>query len=114
MQNVCDFKDIRSMLRAMHAQSLSERGKYVPPPTHTHSQRDSSHEPIPTPPHRSILTQVKLLRLLQYFPPPQGTAATRSLHDMLQTIFAGAGDLPRHTIHTAPGPRYRPLPCVHP
>lgn len=35
----------------------------------------------------TIFLQAKVLRALQYFPLPEGTAAQRQLHDTLQTIF---------------------------
>jgi AP-2 complex subunit alpha len=33
--------------------------------------------------------QTKVLRTLQYFPLPEGTAAQKQLHDVLQAIFNG-------------------------
>lgn len=33
--------------------------------------------------------QIKVLRTLQYFPPPEGVAAQKQLHDVLQAIFNG-------------------------
>eukprot|EP00879_Flechtneria_rotunda_P008959 GHRR01009380.1.p1 GENE.GHRR01009380.1~~GHRR01009380.1.p1 ORF type:complete len:1159 (+),score=411.60 GHRR01009380.1:174-3479(+) len=36
--------------------------------------------------------QAKVLRTLQYFPPPEGTALQRQLHDVLQAICTTCGD----------------------
>jgi len=39
--------------------------------------------------------QIKVLRALQYFGPPDGPQANKALHDLLQTIFNACGDAGR-------------------
>ena len=36
-----------------------------------------------------VLLQIKVLRALQYFGPPDGPQANKALHDLLQTLFNG-------------------------